>query len=696
LTENTIVSPLALITSGNTLVQRDYGSGAVTNPAVRTSNPAVPGVIPIAVSANTDTAATNPKPELSTTTNATSYSVLTYKNLANSQVQLQQRVETNVIGCSCKYGQQLTSTSGQNAVFRQAYRPTYWDGLKYSSPIPAASPTPSTPDTYSPAGEDPNAAVALPLPNGQTSSGESPLCKYCCRDHHEYTNDEINPNPTSSSDIYITDVVKFDPFRSSTDGHKHYRWDTSVTPNALTEVTNSTYPYRESCRMIRVDGLWATAADMNAEQVGFVATRTEAEANASANPVIAGGSTLPSTNWIPNTSAETLYQGFVKDYFDQKIAQGGTPVADDLYNNEGLDNPTRLDINTSPPLWLHVRGLYLDHLEAAALKQIQTAKDHCPSGSTAIECVLPYIPFTSINLSELMLWAPNNGLGVDSKVQVTNGSGNFGVFSGAGTGSAQPIRGKVTTSSSGGPRDDLLVKITKSNSGVAGFYPSIDPVLADGAGDATLVGHWSGDPATSPGGNTIVDHTDLQAFRVTSGNGDPFSVNLVGLAQTADAVTNNDPLVAWFASATDSNDCTTSYTDLSADPSPYGCQTDVNLGPTGAPMGVAVQNYIYIINKTEANPCDATQSQVQHPYCEYSQVSSATVNGTLLSPLSTTISNAGKVGESTLINIAPLPKNAVVQINFTASTPAEGGATFTCDSSTNPPTFLGYNPPPCQ
>src|SRR5260221_11303731 len=143
--------------------------------------------------------------------------------------------------------------------------------------------------------------------------------------------------------------------------------------------------------MIRVDGLWSTAADMNAEEVGFVATRTEAEANAAASPPIAGGSSLPSTNWIPNTSAETLYQNFVKDYFDQGIAQGGTPNANNLNNPEGLDNPTRLDINTSPPLWLHVRGLYLDHLEAAAAKQIQNAKDHCPAASTAIECVLPYI-----------------------------------------------------------------------------------------------------------------------------------------------------------------------------------------------------------------------------------------------------------------------------------------------------------------
>jgi type II secretory pathway pseudopilin PulG len=706
LTENTIVSPRTA-TSSSTLVQRDYGSGGVTTPAVRTTNPAVPGVIPIAISANTDTAATNPKPELQTTTNATSYNVLTYKNLANSQVQLQQRVETNVIGCSCQYGQALSTSSGVNAVFRQAWRPTYWDGLKYASPAPAAPPDAGSPTVFALAGEDPNAAVALPLPNGQTSPGESPLCKFCCRDHHEYPNDKISTDPDTLGTL-STDTILFDPFRTdyaATDAdHKHYRWDTSVTPNAFTPVptTDTTNPYRESCRMIRVDGIWRTAADLNTEQVGFVATRTEAEANAAANPVIAGGSTLPQTNWIPSDSAEALYQTFVKDYFDQKIAQGGSPNADDLYHSEGLDNPAVLDITTTPPLWLHVRGLYLDHLEDAASKQIQAALDHCPTGSTAIECVLPYIPFTSINLSELTRWGlPYNGVGFDSKVQVTNGSGQFGQFAGAGTGAAQPIRGKVTTASSGGPKDDLLIYITRSNSGVAGYYPSVDKILLDGTGDASFAAHWSGDPTTGPtGSGAIPDHTDLQKFQVTAGNGDPFTVNLLGLPQTADAVTNNDPLVAWFngVNLSDSNDCTTSYSQVDSNPSPYGCYTDVNLGVGGAPMQVGVQNYIRIIYKTEDDPCDATQEQVQHPYCEYSQVSSATVNGVALTPLTSSITNAGKVAESTQISIPALPKNGVVAIYFTASTPAEVGATYTCgtDPVTGNPMFLGFDPPLCQ
>ena len=81
---DTIVSALEISTS-NTLVSTPpvSASGAQT-PVVRELNPQAPGVIPIAVGNGSDTAATNPKPEiLGSKSNqqlvGTSYNVLTYQ-----------------------------------------------------------------------------------------------------------------------------------------------------------------------------------------------------------------------------------------------------------------------------------------------------------------------------------------------------------------------------------------------------------------------------------------------------------------------------------------------------------------------------------------------------------------------------------------------------------------------------------------
>lgn len=684
LTENTVVSPLELDTGGG-LQNASAGSTGITTPIVREPSPVVPGVIPIAIGANTDTAATNPRPELSSVQNATSYNVLTYKDLT-TQVQIQQRVETVIAGCSCQYGRQITT-----GVFAPAWRPTFWDGTKYAEPTPAYT---------SPAGEDPTVAQAT-INNAGTgfSAGQSPLCMQCCRDHHDYANDELNLNKTAASpNDYITDTILYDPFRiaAGDTAHTHYRW--SGTPASFTTVpiTDTTHPYMESCRMIRVNGLWRVATDLNAEQVGLVATASQAANGIPSAPA----STMAATSWIPDANAEVLYQNFVKDYLDQKVAQNGTPVAPTLYHNEGLDAPTTLAFDGGTlgfAEYMHARGLYLDHLEPAAVNKIQDAATHCAAGSTTIDCVLPYIPFTSINLTELAIWAPPTGSGLQGVLQAVNGSGVLGDFA---VNNTPPIRGKITATNGRGNNDNILVKMTGSNSGIAGGVPGVTGQQSIDPTDSTVVAHWSGDPSL---GTPPPVYTDQQAFRVTGANGKVgslFTTNITGLPQTSDSITNNDPLLAWYTTdLSDGNDCTTSYDLTNFDPNPYTCQTDLTLtqGSTlGTDLQIWVQKYNIIKNKIENNPCDSTAPQVTHSYCEYSAVSEVDLGGVALSPQPTidNSTNNGKVSEISKFTVPLVPTNGSITVKFSFT--SEVGATpQACDTSTTPATFPGFNPAPC-
>jgi len=680
LTQHTIVNSLAL-DSGQGLQNSSNFVGSVTSPIVRQISPVVPGVIPIAMGNNTDTAATNPRPELSTTTNATSYNVLTYKDLI-TQVQIQQRIETTVVGCSCKYGNQLTS-----GVFAPAWRPTFWDGTHYIEPQPTISTNDPTP-----AGVNPNAP-----------STQSPLCGYCCRDHHDFDNDVANPDPSGSA--AITDPVKYDPFRITQGdaAHTHYYWDTNSSKFL---PADNAHPYLESCRMIRVNGLWRTATDMNAEQIGMLLTEAQNVDNLPATPA----STQPSTSWIPDANAEVAYQDFVKDYLNQKAVGGNASLdAAGIYNTDMASaNHSKLLNYTGVDNYLHVRGLYLDHLEDAAQKQITSAISHCASPNTAIDCALPFLPFTSVNLTELALWgAPHPGSGTSydstgkSTLIVTNAGTLTGDFS-----SNPPSRGKVSKGSLGGTQDDILIKMTLSNSGVAAGVPgssqqSIDPK------DAVLAAHYSGDPTPLTGSpNPTPAYTFMQRFNVRAAAGDAFSVNAVGvsssdLPQVLDSNTNNDPAFAWYkADGSDSGDCTTSYDLTSANPNPYTCNTDLTLTTTTA-LNLWVKNYNYIKYVTVPNPCDSTQAQVQQGYCEYAKVSGVTTNvlgvpTSILAGSPDTSTNTGKVGEISKLTLTPgvIATNGTVTVQFQRT--GETAATFTCDNTTTPVIFNGFDPLPCQ
>ncbi|MDQ3040653.1 MAG: prepilin-type N-terminal cleavage/methylation domain-containing protein, partial [Pseudomonadota bacterium] len=177
------------------------GSTGPRGPQVRISNPQnEAGVIPVAIGDGSDTAATNPKPKVLNSNAGTTFDVLTYtSNDGSAAVVARQRVETTVVGCTCDFG---------NPAAGPAYRPSYWNGFRYTAPKTAAYTPPAGPAT------------------GVTQSA---LCTQCCRDHHD-----------PAGDAATASGAKFDPRRNS---HDHAR----LVSGVLTNVTAGRY--REACRV---------------------------------------------------------------------------------------------------------------------------------------------------------------------------------------------------------------------------------------------------------------------------------------------------------------------------------------------------------------------------------------------------------------------------------------------------------------
>ena len=123
----------ALSPQDSAKVAKVSSTGGARGPEVIIVDPSTEeGVIPIAVGDGSDTAATNPKPEVAGKSNSqrvieTRFDVLTYAALSGGNALAQSRVETVVAGCTCDYGNAPSDTA-------RGKRPTYWNGLRYVVP----------------------------------------------------------------------------------------------------------------------------------------------------------------------------------------------------------------------------------------------------------------------------------------------------------------------------------------------------------------------------------------------------------------------------------------------------------------------------------------------------------------------------------------------------------------------------------
>jgi prepilin-type N-terminal cleavage/methylation domain-containing protein len=588
-------------------------------PIVRTDDPAGPGVIPIAVGGGDATAASNPRPELvgknnNTTVTGTRFEVLTYSGYPGSVAVIQRRVETAVIKCQCSLG------AGGNQlpeIYRKSEWPAIWTGERYD--VYAPDPAANAPGQGKDSGPTPNA-------------DQSPLCQECCRDHF---------------DDDRTTVAKFDPER--TDGHQHYM----VENGALTVPGDNDEEYVEACRVIRVDGFWRTAADNYSRQFGLLATETDTVSDKEA------------ATGLPDTTATTNYQTFVKDYL--KRINGTTTTqapadAQSMFDESArhLNDPDDVDIATPSSTdyrYLHGRGLYLDFLETKAREKIAAVladngpNGKCPTGSDVAECILPYLPFTTINVTELSGWTAT-----DTGILSVNSGGQLG------TNPTQPSGGRTTGVAQG--VTDNGASINMSNFGLAASSdPLFNPLDGVDVTDAAAVG------------------TDKQTFDVggLNGSGEEFTVRISGM-------TTQDPDV--FYAVGSAGECLR--------PSPtadFRCATDTH--PLGG-GSIKLSNYWIeppntvrthinkVCQSTKNDPDKAFTFSYSTPTFRDFTVTSATIAGVPATSIEDPAFNDKHRSETTTITFAPadLVANAVVLVTLTEQTLTDSekyAAVATCE-----------------
>lgn len=386
------------------------------------------GVLSQAIGNGANVASTNPKPTqiVGSSVVETRFDVLTYSGINGTTADLQAKVETIMVGCKCD-----TATKPASTV--RGYRPTYWNGRRYVLPEIVATASPG----YSPpAGVD-------------TSTTQSARCSICCRDHHDPvgTNTALfSPNKAvrNSSGIVTT-------------AHSHY--NSAVTGSPVV----TTGKYSEACRLIRVDGVFQVAADVNLDYFGLLATE---DLQTPANHA---------TSEVPDNYAIKRFSDFVVEYVDERYTNVNAsaynvPSAINTSSLEGARSVTlnsvslNIDLNdpgsigiTAPSQikTLHTRGLYLDYLEQEAVDAITNAKTSCvsQSGQAYTDCVLQVLPFITINLTEFANW---NKVSPDPIVVTNNDSNASGVKRAkvTATGSAQNVPATIYT------------RIGKSNTGL--------------------------------------------------------------------------------------------------------------------------------------------------------------------------------------------------------------------------------------
>ena len=379
--EISLVDVMSSLPSANSdlLVDRDL-SGLPRNAAGPSVNIPIPdevGIIPIGIGDGRETAATNPKPVVDTRSGVptTRFDVLTYRNDSTS-AQVQRRIENDVIACTCQFGPP-TVDDATATFFTTPVRPTFWDGTRYATPTFAS-----------------DDKVTHPASWGAPDVAQSSLCDDCCRDHHD---------PAGATN-------KVSPLLAS---HGHYGLDADGNVILGTEeapaspVTSGLYA--EACRMIRVDGIWRVAADFRLEQMGLLKTTPE-------------GTRLAATP-VPDETATDAYENFAKQLI---VARSNPPTAqsglsqtdiDGLVNSNGLNAPATIRI-TQPETdvrFLHNRALYYDYLELPAREFIAAQIANCTESDVTL-CILPYVPVTSLNATELAPWGRT--LGADNRAHL--------------------------------------------------------------------------------------------------------------------------------------------------------------------------------------------------------------------------------------------------------------------------------------
>jgi hypothetical protein len=254
-------------------------------------------------------------------------------------------------------------------------------------------------------------------------NGQNRICDTCCRDHH----DAAVPSTSTANSF---DTV-YDPFRPTTDysssgnfsgDHKHYSVSTA---GAFTEATNNNDSYRESCRMVLVEGQLRVTQDWRLAAVNMMPNS------------YFGTTASPNTDNINNYSS--YVKEFVKTYILNMTVNNPTaeplppsatgPLPSTYTNKTGLENaiataaiPATGQINRGSTVPFSLRGIYVDYINSALYKKIRCLIDYTyDDGQGACENTangdfLLYTPFHEVNLTQLAHWSVGTMVPVNSSV----------------------------------------------------------------------------------------------------------------------------------------------------------------------------------------------------------------------------------------------------------------------------------------
>ena len=265
--------------------------------------------------------------------------------------------------------------------------------------------------------------------------------------------------------------------------------------------------------------------------------------------------------------------------------------------------------------------------------------------------MLPLLPFTTINATELANWCvtpAGSNCQTNQIIQVSNNA----IIGGDPT---DPQRGVVIAESTAktGDTSKAVATLAISNSGVAvGF--AVDP-----------------NDALNP-------LTDSQLFKVTSGASGtsvPFTVALSGLPNLTDSSSTDDPSMSWQISPASAVPCPSTYTIGSGNKiialDHYTC-TPTSTAPTST--DVLIKTYNTTIPKSnDTNPCNSKKKATTYT-CQNYQVDASKIvlNGSPVSP-SIAVTGDGNLSEQSTLTFATLDGSVTNTISIAFTT--QGGAT---------------------
>jgi hypothetical protein len=479
--------------------------------------------------------------------------------------------------------------------------------------------------------------------------------------------------------------------------------------------------------LIRSDGIFRVAPDLNNDYFGLLATGDGTTA----------GTSVPDTTSVDGTPSVTgavaRYQKYVIGYLTGRFITPtpSTGAAQATYNTVNtsapvnplpstypvelaatapyvLTHPASIDIaliNTTGK-WLHSRGLYIDYLEQDAVDAIAVAKaDAACAGSALSTCILKLLPFTTINLTEVADWSSSDG----TRLAVTNNDFSTSLAS------TDPVRGKVTTSASTAASPVNATSSSRSsNTGLLDL--SFNSISANDDVKATSVQAFNV-TGGAVGGTQYVNVNLVLPDPYATGNGNPACSDIVNtpntpavtfLEQSAPATTYpcNAPSPANGTVAKVGGTCyrtlTMSCPIQASGPlskmgvanglgiqaknynyqAPGGTSTSSSLSCTGTgnATGFAAKSF-----SASGDTSNGSQTSYAVNTCynfSVSSTSSTTGSSSVQSPVSN-----GNKGESTISNFSLLNDGNSVTFNFSSSysttTILPSTCTYTCSQVNN-------------